>query len=287
MRLSYCICGKIPSKLILACLFGSIVTWFVSWSICPKAISVSNAPREDDQANPDPQIYCADLVSTALREREDQEFAERKEREEKLLDNCPKSVPYETIDVVVNGGEKKIEGRIDIENNEPYVPFSFVKNYFEIYGGVQKIDKSRVLEWRHSYSDIHEITQEYDPKGSFLWFQGYHVEGRQRVICISGKEQVPVSSQWKAKGHFYPIQIAQYGLSHYSMMKVEGNSQGKTSVYEDGEADEHNWIGDTNDVKIVYDNERATRAIHFKTQGEFKLMFYCFLVTFRSEKQRE
>lgn len=269
MRFSYCICGKIPAKLILASLVGSLVTWFVSWSICPKAIPIASAPREDDQSNPDPQMYCADLVSTALREREDQEYAERKEREEKLLDSCPKSVPYETIDVIVNGGEKKIEGRIDIDNNEPYVPFSFVKNYFEIYGGVQKIEKSQVLEWRHSYSEIHEIKHDYDPTGPFLWFQGYHVEGRQRVLCISGKEEVPVSSQWKPKGHFYPIQIAQYGLSHYSMMKAEGKSRGKTTLYEDAEADEHNWIaGGSNEVEIIYDEEKSTRAIHFKTSGE-------------------
>ena len=27
---------------------------------------------------------------------------------------------------------------------------------------------------------------------------------------------VPISAQWAQKGYYYPIQIAQYGLSHYS-----------------------------------------------------------------------
>lgn len=27
---------------------------------------------------------------------------------------------------------------------------------------------------------------------------------------------MPVTNQWKKSGHFYPIQIAQYGLSQYS-----------------------------------------------------------------------
>ncbi|XP_020902925.1 D-glucuronyl C5-epimerase B [Exaiptasia diaphana] len=266
MRLSYCLCGRITAKLFLVCVLISLTTWYVSWSNCPKASPLSTIPKEDDQSNPDPQIYCADLVSAALREREDQEYADRKEREEKIRDNCPKSVPYETIDVIVNGGEKKIEGRIDLDKNEPYVPFSFVKNYFEIYGGMQKFDKHRILEWRHSYSEIHETKHKYDPKGAFLWFQGYHVEGRQRVLCISGKEEVPVSSQWNPKGHFYPIQIAQYGLSHYSMMQVEGKSRGKTRIFEDAEAEDHNWIAnDPNEVQAVYDKERETRVIQFFT----------------------
>ena len=32
---------------------------------------------------------------------------------------------------------------------------------------------------------------------------------------------VPVSTQWGPKGYFYPIQVAQYGLSHYSKNLTE------------------------------------------------------------------
>ncbi|KAK3714903.1 hypothetical protein QZH41_010904 [Actinostola sp. cb2023] len=273
MRLSYYLCGRPTAKVLIACVLSSVVTLYFAWSNCriPK-VPLSTLPREDtgDLSNPDPQIYCADLVSTALREREDQEYADRKEREEKIRDNCPKSIPYESIDVIVNGGDKRIEGRIDSDSNEPYVPFSFVKNYFEIYGDVQKLDKKRVLQWKHSYSEIHESKLPYDPKGPFLWFQGYHVEGRQRVICISGKEEVPVSSQWNPKGHYYPIQIAQYGLSHYSMLQVERKSHGRSRVFEDAETSradsDLNWIANApNDVQNVYDVDRATRVIKFNT----------------------
>jgi len=32
---------------------------------------------------------------------------------------------------------------------------------------------------------------------------------------------VPLSTQWGPQGYFYPIQIAQYGLSHYSKNLTE------------------------------------------------------------------
>ncbi|CAF1678961.1 unnamed protein product, partial [Adineta ricciae] len=32
---------------------------------------------------------------------------------------------------------------------------------------------------------------------------------------------VPVSSQWQSKGHLYPIQIAQFGLSHWSRSRLQ------------------------------------------------------------------
>lgn len=39
---------------------------------------------------------------------------------------------------------------------------------------------------------------------------------RDRVKCISASDGVPVSMQWEAQGYYYPTQIAQFGLSHYS-----------------------------------------------------------------------
>lgn len=37
-------------------------------------------------------------------------------------------------------------------------------------------------------------------------------------LCFIG---VPLSTQWGPQGYFYPIQIAQYGLSHYSKNLTE------------------------------------------------------------------
>lgn len=98
-----------------------------------------------------------------------------------------------------------------------FVPFSFLKKYFDIYGKLVKADDQKeYFEWSHSYSKIFYPDSVYDPKGVFLWFANYNVETRERVLCISANEGVPISTQWYPAGHFYPTQIAQFGLSHYS-----------------------------------------------------------------------
>ena len=48
-------------------------------------------------------------------------------------------------------------------------------------------------------------------------FATYNVENREkRVACITADTGVPMSIQWDTKPYYYPIQIAQYALEHYS-----------------------------------------------------------------------
>ncbi|XP_075362562.1 D-glucuronyl C5-epimerase isoform X4 [Mycteria americana] len=72
-----------------------------------------------------------------------------------------------------------------------------------------------------NYSKVYTQRAPYHPDGVFMSFEGYNVEVRDRVKCISGVEGVPLSTQWGPQGYFYPIQIAQYGLSHYSKNLTE------------------------------------------------------------------
>ena len=44
---------------------------------------------------------------------------------------------------------------------------------------------------------------------------------------------IPITIQWDINGYFYPIQIAQYGLSHYSKNLIEKPVQ--YNMYENGE----------------------------------------------------
>lgn len=44
---------------------------------------------------------------------------------------------------------------------------------------------------------------------------------RKRVRCITPVKGVPMSVQWRNEPYFYPIQIAQFGLQHYSQMVDE------------------------------------------------------------------
>ncbi|KAK8779584.1 hypothetical protein V5799_019071 [Amblyomma americanum] len=74
------------------------------------------------------------------------------------------------------------------EGPEVYVPFSFVRKYFDVYGKVAYRDGKEVLDWQHSYSKVMAPTSPYQTAGPFLWFENYNVAVRDRVKCISGVE---------------------------------------------------------------------------------------------------
>ncbi|CAM4627479.1 unnamed protein product [Caretta caretta] len=125
---------------------------------------------------------------------------------------------YEEIDCLIND-EHTVKGRR--EGNEVFLPFSWVEKYFEVYGKIAQYDGYDRFEFSHSYSKVYAQRAPYHPDGVFMSFEGYNVEVRDRVKCISGVEGVPLSTQWGPQGYFYPIQIAQYGLSHYSKNLTE------------------------------------------------------------------
>ncbi|NWX64786.1 GLCE epimerase, partial [Promerops cafer] len=115
--------------------------------------------------------------------------------------------------------EQTVKGRR--EGSEVFLPFSWVEKYFQVYGRISQSDGNERFEFSHSYSKVYAQRAPYRPDGVFMSFEGYNVELRDRVKCISGVEGVPLSTQWGPQGYFYPIQIAQYGLSHYSKNLTE------------------------------------------------------------------
>ncbi|NXD95833.1 GLCE epimerase, partial [Chaetorhynchus papuensis] len=125
---------------------------------------------------------------------------------------------YEEIDCIINE-EHTVKGRR--EGAEVFLPFSWVEKYFQVYGRIAQSDGNERFEFSHSYSKVYAQRAPYRPDGVFMSFEGYNVEVRDRVKCISGVEGVPLSTQWGPQGYFYPIQIAQYGLSHYSKNLTE------------------------------------------------------------------
>ncbi|KAK4298907.1 hypothetical protein Pmani_028777 [Petrolisthes manimaculis] len=113
------------------------------------------------------------------------------------------------IPCVINH-ESEVSCRRD--ESEVYVPFSFIRSYFEVYGQVEeRSDGREVFEWTHSYSRVYQPHTPYLPTNTFLNFELYNVEARDRVKCISATEGVPISTQWQSTGYTYPIQIAQFG----------------------------------------------------------------------------
>ncbi|OWR55408.1 D-glucuronyl C5-epimerase B isoform X1 [Danaus plexippus] len=141
------------------------------------------------------------------------------------------------IECSING-EYSVSCRRD--RDQVYLPFSFIHKYFEIYGKITATDGVEKFEWSHSYSKVYHPKKKYDPRGTFTTFENYNVEVRDRVKCISGIEGVPVSTQWEPRGFFYPTQIAQFGLAHYSKNLTE--PEPRIRVIDDGDKVLENWI---------------------------------------------
>ena len=79
---------------------------------------------------------------------------------------------------------------------------------------------------------------------------------------------VPFSTQWTADGHFYPIQIAQFGLSHYSKHLVEGEPE--VLVMEDGEEEDvADWARPDKRarIRLLRDSSRFSNVVEFAASG--------------------
>lgn len=82
---------------------------------------------------------------------------------------------------------------------------------------------------------------------------------------------VPVSTQWDTRGHYYPIQIAQFGLSHFSKNLTEGAPS--VINIEDGEVTLHGkWLYSKHNrmsLKKIHDSVSGSTVLEFKTKGKY------------------
>lgn len=126
------------------------------------------------------------------------------------------------------------------------------------------VDGVEKFEWSHSYSKVYHPKKKYDPRGTFTTFENYNVEVRDRVKCISGIEGVPVSTQWEPRGYFYPTQIAQFGLAHYSKNITEPPP--RIRIMDDGEKFLEKWIVSKDAVlNRELDSELNMNVLSFST----------------------
>ncbi|XP_060528663.1 D-glucuronyl C5-epimerase isoform X2 [Cylas formicarius] len=172
----------------------------------------------------------------------------------------------EDIDCDING-EYVINCRK--EADEIYVPFTFLHSYFEVYGKLAVYEGTEKFEWSHSYSRVYHPKSKYDSRGIFMYFENYNVEVRDRVKCISGIEAVPVSTQWESQGYYYPTQIAQFGLSHYSKNLTEPDPRRK--VIEDGNSHLANWmVPPFANLKRTWDKSANKNVLQFRTSEDYR-----------------
>ncbi|CAG9760784.1 unnamed protein product [Ceutorhynchus assimilis] len=171
----------------------------------------------------------------------------------------------EEIDCDINGeyviGCKK-------EGIEVYIPFSFLRRYFEVNGKLATNDGISRFEWSHSYSKIYHPKSKYDPRGVYMYFENYNVEVRDRVKCVSATDGVPVSTQWESQGYYYPTQIAQFGLSHYSKNLTEPEPRRK--IIEDGEKELAKWIiPQSAALQRTWNHNVDSEILEFKTSENY------------------
>ena len=174
---------------------------------------------------------------------------------------------YKELDCSINGLYRISCRKEDGDSGEVYLPFSFLEKYYEVYGKLVTTKSGReVFEWSHSYSKVYKPTGKYNSYGSFMHFANYNVEVRDRVKCISATEGVPVSTQWEASGYYYPVQVAQYGLSHYSKNITEV-PPAKHRVLEDGQDNSGKWqVPRGAYVKRLYDQDVGSHLIEFNSR---------------------
>lgn len=104
----------------------------------------------------------------------------------------------------------------------------------------------------------------YDPRGVFMYFENYNVEVRERVKCVSGSDGVPISTQWESQGYYYPTQIAQFGLSHYSKNLTEPEPHKKT--IEDSDKTKQLWnVPQGSVVSRQFDERSNSYVMKFAT----------------------
>ncbi|CAH2274534.1 D-glucuronyl C5-epimerase [Pelobates cultripes] len=262
-----CLAARVNYKtLIFICSLFTLVTVLL-WNRCSSNDHTSSLPWGPQE------IFRADSLekravaseSNAAKglPRSEEASPQEQQKAPPLVESKLTKPKYEDLDCVIN--EDQVV-RCRREGSEVYMPFSWVEKYFEVYGKISQYDGFDRFEFSHSYSKVYAQRGPYHPDGVFMSFEGYNVEVRDRVKCISGVEGVPLSTQWGPQGYFYPIQIAQYGLSHYSKNLTEKPPH--VEVYEKADEKSGGVTGDWNlpkgaSVTTVYDKTRYSHVKHF------------------------
>lgn len=193
------------------------------------------------------------------------------ESEEKVLIEKNQSLLFAPQDRLNNikcdiNGEKTIKCKKI--KDEIYLPWSFVKRYFEVFGEMGKDD---TFNFHHASSIVHPPQATYGPGSMFMAFDHYTVETRDRVKCVTASEGVPITTQWDSKGYHYPIQVAQYGLSHHAKYLIYGEPE--SLVLEDGESrDFSKWVlpNTKSKVNMAKDAETGKHVMEFVTSDSLQ-----------------
>jgi len=154
------------------------------------------------------------------------------------------------------------------DGKEVFVPFSWLASYYETRGELVGSGDTRAFEISHSYSKVYKPQVRYSAAGEFMHFKQFSVESRSRVVAVSAGAGVPVSNQWDPAGYFYPTQIAQFALSHYSSYIATSNKDIKKTVIEDAH---HHSALDSSVARRVVDTDTRQLVVEYRGNMRFQL----------------
>ncbi|XP_069622530.1 D-glucuronyl C5-epimerase isoform X3 [Ranitomeya imitator] len=262
-----CLAARVNYKtLIFICSLFTLVTVLL-WNKCSSNDHSSTLPWGPQLGlrveSLEKRAAASESNSANVQLRSEEASPQEQQKAPPLVDSKGTGLKYEEVDCLINEDQSV---RCRREGSEVYMPFSWVEKYFEVYGKIAQYDGFERFEFSHSYSKVYAQRGPYYPDGVFMSFEGYNVEVRDRVKCISGVEGVPLSTQWGPQGYFYPIQIAQYGLSHYSKNLTEKPPH--MEVYEKADDKTEDLMGTWTipkgaSVTTVYDKARSSHVRHF------------------------
>lgn len=170
-----CLAARVNYKtLIVICALFTLITVLL-WNRCTSDTSLRFLPRAA-LVGPSPKVGDASISS--------QQHPPQPPEPPPVV-GAVGGIKFEEIDCLIND-ESTIKGRRD--GGEIYLPFSWMEKYFEVYGKVVQYDGYDRFEFQHSYSKVYTQREPYHPDGVFMSFEGYNVEVRDRVKCISGVE---------------------------------------------------------------------------------------------------
>ncbi|GFO08136.1 D-glucuronyl c5-epimerase [Plakobranchus ocellatus] len=235
------------------------------------SIDPNNAKDEEEEEEADGE-----------EEEEDEETAEAYDAKTQAKGKAltfASEVAVKDIACKING-EKRVNCKK--MKDEVYLPWSFVKPYFEVFGDMQDND---TFDFHHANSIVHPPQATYGPGSMFMAFDHYTVETRDRVKCITASEGVPITTQWNSKGYHYPIQVAQYGLSHHAKHLVNGEPD--QLLLEDGEDDKlPNWVmpDKKSEINVAKDSKTGARVVEFITSDSLQTKGIALPITEKSLK---
>ncbi|CAF3010631.1 unnamed protein product [Rotaria socialis] len=150
---------------------------------------------------------------------------------------------------------------------------SLVILYQLIGKGPQTINDQSPFIIIHAKNHTYRILSsnfKYNSRESYLNFAYFNVEQRSRVLHIDYFYDIPVSSQWQLNGHLYPIQIAQFGLSHWSRLKLNTKiKQNHVYRFERIKPNKDNYCSSWNMIKNRID--LSNTFIHFAISSNCSL----------------